>query len=104
MDIEDSLDSDSIPEGAACDFTDKFLMVGDKKYIKSSVVTVMLNSKWARKVTIRTLHACRVTLEDLHHPTDNWNSADLVDSHIIKRVDLAACLVGSGDIICLANN
>jgi hypothetical protein len=31
MDIEDSLDSDSIPEGAACDF-DKFLMVGDKKY------------------------------------------------------------------------
>jgi hypothetical protein len=51
MDIEDFLDSDAIPKGAACDF-DKFLMVGDKKYMKSSVITAMLSSKRARKVTI----------------------------------------------------
>ena len=46
MDIEDFLDSDAIPEDIACDF-DKFLMVSDKKYMKSSVITAMLSSKRA---------------------------------------------------------
>ena len=106
MDVEDFLEAEpeAAPENAEESvFTfDKFLLVDDKKYLKSSVITAMLSSKRARKVTIRTLRAHGVTLEDLRRPTDNWNSADLVDTDVIKSGDLAACLVRSGDIICLA--
>jgi hypothetical protein len=104
MDIEDFLDADAAPdsEDAVASGFDKFLVVDNKKYMKSSVVTAMLSSKRARKVTIRTLRARGITLEDLRRPTDNWNSADLVDTDVIKSGDLAACLVRSGKIICLA--
>lgn len=100
MDIKDFLDADAAPEGPSG--FDKFLEVDNKKYMKSSIITAMLSSKRARKVTICTLCARGVTLEDLRRPTDNWNSADLVDTDVIKSGDLAACLVRSGDIICLA--
>ena len=42
------------------------------------------------------------TLEDLHKPTGNWNSAELLDGDIIKVGDLTTCLVQSGKTICLA--
>ena len=102
MDIEDFLDADAAPEDEVASGFDKFLVVDNKQYMKSSVVTAMLSSKRARKVTVRTLRARGVTLEDLGRPTDSWNSTDLIDSDVIKSGDLAACLVRSGEIICLA--
>ena len=102
MDIEDFLDADAAPEDEVASGFDKFLVVDNKQYMKSSVVTAMLSSKRARKITVRTLRARGVTLEDLGRPTDNWNSTDLTDSDVIKSGDLAACLVRSGEIICLA--
>ena len=65
MDIEDFLDADAAPEDEVASGFDKFIVVDNKQYMKSSVVTAMLSFKRARKVTVRTLRARGVRLEDL---------------------------------------
>ena len=45
MDIEDFLDADAAPEDEVASGFDKFLVVDNKQYMKSSVVTAMLSSK-----------------------------------------------------------
>lgn len=100
MDIEDFLENDAADSDGSTTSFDKFLSVEGKMYMKSSVVTSMLGSK--RKVILRTLRAQGLTLEDLRKPTGNWNSAELLEGDIIKAGDLAACLVRSGETICLA--
>jgi hypothetical protein len=103
MGIKDFLDSEAaLEEPSSANTFDNFLMVDSKKYMKASVVTAWLSSKRARKLTVRTLRARGVTLEDLRRPSDNWNSADLIEGDIVKNGDLAACLVRAGESICLA--
>ena len=102
MGIEDFLESEAASEPSAKNSSDNFLVVDNKKYMKASVVAAWLSSKRARKLTVRTLRARGVTLEDLRHPSDNWNSTDLTEGDIVKTGDLAACLVRTGESICLA--
>ena len=103
MGIKDFLDSEAASdEPRSTHSFDNFLVVDNKKFMKASIVTVWLSSKRARKLTVRTLRARGVTLEDLRRPSDNWNSTDLIEGDVVKTGDLAACLVRAGETITLA--
>ncbi|TFK89183.1 hypothetical protein K466DRAFT_611332, partial [Polyporus arcularius HHB13444] len=82
---------------------DKWLVIEGKKYLKASVVAIILTAKRARKVIMRTLRARGVTLEDLHGSKhDRFNSSDLAGEDLVKCGDIAATLVRVGSIVCLA--
>ncbi|KAI0739154.1 hypothetical protein C8Q80DRAFT_1112684 [Daedaleopsis nitida] len=73
--------------------------------LKASVITIILTAKRSRKVTMRTLRARGVTIEDLHgghRNHDRFNAIDLAGEDLIKSGDLAAMLVRVGKDICLA--
>ncbi|KAI0066999.1 hypothetical protein BV25DRAFT_1897244 [Artomyces pyxidatus] len=100
MDIEDFLEAkdDETSERQA----ERFLTLDGKKYLKSSVVAAFLTSKRARKVTMRTLRARGVTVEDLRRGDEDWNSDELDKEDLIKVGDVAGTLVRTEDRICLA--
>lgn len=84
--------------------TDKmFLTVDGHCYHKSSIVTSILTAKRSRKVTMRTLRARGVTIEDLHGSDQmRLNSSDLTGDNLVKSGDVAAILVRIGGLVCLA--
>ncbi|KAI0753375.1 hypothetical protein C8Q80DRAFT_1096770 [Daedaleopsis nitida] len=121
-DDEDDGACDDLPEGLELDdffssradsmtgespfiSNDKWLLIDGKKYLKASVITIILTAKRSRKVTMRTLRARGVTIEDLHgghRNHDRFNAIDLAGEDLIKSGDLAAMLVRVGKDICLA--
>lgn len=84
------------------DIFEIFLMIEGRKYLKSSIVASYLSSNWSRKVTIRTLRARGVTLEDLRRGDPGLNSTELVGDDVVNAGDLVAGLVRVGGSICLA--
>ncbi len=80
-----------------------FLVVDGRKYLKASVVTIILTAKRSRKVTMRTLRARGVTIEDLRgDDKSRLNLPDNAGEDLVKCGDLCACLVRLEGIICLA--
>ncbi|KAH9922494.1 uncharacterized protein B0H18DRAFT_1212572 [Fomitopsis serialis] len=95
-DLENDVTLASSPE-------DHFLLVDNKKFFKSSVVTALLTTSRARKVPLRTLRNRGVTFEDLDRGAKgNLNSTDLLDGDIVKMGDLAASLLRVRSTVCLA--
>ncbi|PIL27027.1 hypothetical protein GSI_10166 [Ganoderma sinense ZZ0214-1] len=82
---------------------DMFLMVDGRKYLKASIVAIILTAKRARKVIMRTLRARGVTIDDLRG-TDHMrlNSDDATGSNSVKSGDVAATLIRIGSDISLA--
>ncbi|KAH9833218.1 uncharacterized protein C8Q71DRAFT_712933, partial [Rhodofomes roseus] len=83
--------------------TRRFIQVGDKRFLKSSVVAAFLTSNRGKKVPMRTLRAQGVTLEALCS-TDKWNAPDVNGEGVIRSGDTAATLVciSESGTICLA--
>ncbi|KAH9923817.1 uncharacterized protein B0H18DRAFT_934574 [Fomitopsis serialis] len=83
--------------------TTRFIQVGEKRFLKSSVVAAFLTSNRGKKVPMRTLRAQGVTLEDLRN-SDKWNLPGLTGENVIRSGDTAATLVCISDsgTICLA--
>jgi hypothetical protein len=78
------------------------LIVDGKKFLKSSVVA-SLSSNRSKKVTIRTLQVRGVALEDLRNSrSDELDPENMEDGDYMKKGDLAATLVRSGNKICTA--
>ncbi|KAJ7498289.1 hypothetical protein B0H11DRAFT_1909333 [Mycena galericulata] len=103
MDLDDFL-PDSIP-GIGADeppsAAKKFIEAGGKKFLKSSVVA-SLSSNRTKKVTMRTLRAQGVALEDLQkRKSTELDLLDLEDEEVMKAGDLAGTLFQSGEYICL---
>ena len=104
MDLEDflpestgELENDAEPESFS-----NVLTVDGKSYLKSSLVA-SLSSHRSKKVTIPTLRVRGVALEDLHNSRlDELDPDNLEEGDYMKRGDLAAILVQSGDKICMA--
>ncbi|THH30616.1 hypothetical protein EUX98_g3584 [Antrodiella citrinella] len=99
MDLEDFLAGQS--EVLRDDFED-YLIIEGKKYLKSSVVTSLLTSNRAKLVSVRTLRARGVTLDDLHARNSDLNSDNLAEGDHVKSGDLGAALVHVKKTICLA--
>lgn len=78
------------------------IFVDGKMYLTDSVVTSFLTSGRSRKVTMRTLRARGLTIEDLRRETSLWNTPDIPENDSVKCGDLAALLVRAGSSICLA--
>ncbi|KAJ7467258.1 hypothetical protein B0H11DRAFT_1689540, partial [Mycena galericulata] len=78
-----------------------FIEAGGKKFLKSSVVA-SLSSNRTKKVTMRTLRAQGVALEDLQkRKSTELDLLDLEDEEVMKAGDLAGTLFQSGEYICL---
>ena len=71
-----------------------FLMVDGRKYLKATIVMIMLTAKRAQKVIMRTLRTRGVTIKDLRG-TDHMrlNSDDATGGSTVKSGDIAATLV-----------
>ena len=82
----------------------RFMQIGDKRYLKSSVVTAFLTSNRGKKVPMRTLRNQGVTDEDLQGGNlDLWNATDpSADNTSVGSGGVAATLVAVGEGICLA--
>jgi hypothetical protein len=79
------------------------LVIDGKDYHKASVIATRLTSKRACKVTMRTLRARGVTVEDLRQSKhDELNSVDLANTDLVKAGDIASILVRTEDQICQA--
>ncbi|THH18190.1 hypothetical protein EUX98_g8999 [Antrodiella citrinella] len=88
----------AVPEDA------DYIMIGNRKYLKSSVVAALLSSKRAKKVSLRTLRTRGVTYDDLkssREDLDNLNSVGLDEDEKIKSGDIAACLACMRGDVCL---
>ncbi|KAJ7104870.1 hypothetical protein C8R44DRAFT_807209 [Mycena epipterygia] len=104
MDLDDFLpdttsgiDTDALPTAAS-----KYIEAGGKRFLKSSVVA-SLSSNRTKKVTMRTLRAQGVALEDLQkRKSTQLDLLDLSDEQVVKAGDLAGTLFQSGNKICLA--
>lgn len=83
--------------------TQHFIQVGDKCFLKSSIVAAFLTSNWGKKVLMQTLRAQGVMLEALCS-TDKWNAPDVNSKGVIRSGDTAAALVCISELgtICLA--
>ncbi|KAI0043508.1 hypothetical protein FA95DRAFT_1681862, partial [Auriscalpium vulgare] len=90
------IDTGTIPENLT-----QYIEIEEKKYLKSSVVTSLLTSNRSRKVTMRTLRARGVTIEDLRKP-EEWHMNDDGGENSVKSGDLVAVLVRVHGDICLA--
>ncbi|KAJ7844595.1 hypothetical protein B0H14DRAFT_2585108 [Mycena olivaceomarginata] len=91
------LDTDEPPLAAS-----KYIETGGKKFLKSSVVA-SLSSNRTKKVTMRTLRAQGVALEDLQkRKTQELDLLNLAEEDVMKAGDLAATQFQSGQYICLA--
>jgi len=78
------------------------LIVDGKEFLKSSVVA-SLSSNHSKKVTMRTLQVQGVSLEDLQNFKSNeLDPEDMEDGDYMKKGDLVATLVQSGNKICMA--
>ncbi|THH26610.1 hypothetical protein EUX98_g7582 [Antrodiella citrinella] len=104
MDIDDFLPDtmDAMDRGEDSDNMKQVIMVEGKKYLKASVVSSLLSSKRARKVTMRPLRVRGVTLEELHSGRNNLNSVDIAGDDHIKSGDTASTLVRVEEQLCLA--
>ncbi|KAF8074122.1 hypothetical protein FPV67DRAFT_1446920 [Lyophyllum atratum] len=92
---------DDIEQDVEPAIVEKILVYEGKKYFKSSVVASLCSNR-SKKVTMRTLRARGMTLEDFRKG-QNDNQEDIPpDTDIMKEKDLAATLVRSGSKICLA--
>ena len=113
--VPDGLDVDDffpdIPRDTSSSFTpptsdtlskNQYLEYEGKHFLKSSLVTALLTPHRSRKVTIRTLRARGVTLEDLRRSTLNLPTGNLESDDLIKSGDIAASLIRIESIICLA--
>ncbi|KAJ6618015.1 hypothetical protein B0H10DRAFT_1947987 [Mycena sp. CBHHK59/15] len=105
MDLNDFL-PDSIQDMDAdkpSPAADKFLQASDgRKYLKSSLVA-SLSSNRTKKVTMCTLQAQGVALEDLQkRKSSELDLLNLADENVMKAGDLAGTLFCSGDKVCLA--
>ncbi|KAJ6626472.1 hypothetical protein B0H10DRAFT_2185720 [Mycena sp. CBHHK59/15] len=105
MDLDDFLPEsievmDSDKPSAA---TEKYLEASDgRKYLKSSLVA-SLSSNRTKKVTMRTLRAQGVALEDLQRRKSmELDLLNLNDEDVMKAGDLAATLFQYRDQVCLA--
>ncbi|OSD00270.1 hypothetical protein PYCCODRAFT_1479355 [Trametes coccinea BRFM310] len=108
VELDDLLPDNARPGVRAIDdpsaFDDsRFLVIDGRKYLKASIVTIILTAKRSRKVTMRTLRVRGVTIEDLHG-SEHWrfNSNELSGTDLVKAGDIAAILTRVGSIICLA--
>ncbi|KAJ7163663.1 hypothetical protein C8R46DRAFT_1163839 [Mycena filopes] len=104
MDLDDFI-PDS-PAGIVADdpppAASKFIEVEGKRFLKSSAVA-SLSSNRTKKVTMRTLRAQGVALEDLQkRKSAELDLLDLSDDEVMKTGDVVATLFQSGDQICLA--
>ena len=79
------------------------IIVDGRRYLTDSVVTAFLTSGRARKVTMRTLRARGVTIEDLRGKSALWDIPESDgDDDFVKCGDLVATLVRAQSVICLA--
>ncbi|KAF9012121.1 hypothetical protein BDZ89DRAFT_1167353 [Hymenopellis radicata] len=105
-DIEDQLELEEELDNGSDDATadSRTIMIDGKKFLKSSVVHVMLSAgdSERRKVTMRTLRAQGLTMDDLRkRKSDDW-IAGSDDEGLMKARDPAAVLVRIDGKICLA--
>ncbi|KAK1228062.1 hypothetical protein PQX77_008914 [Marasmius sp. AFHP31] len=98
VDLDDFL-PDSENESGSATLTEgsrRWMTVEGKTYFKASVISSLCSNR-SRKVTMRTLRARGVTLEDLSRKSRVHKSdTHLDDKDLIKGGDLAATLVRSG--------
>ncbi|KAK7015571.1 hypothetical protein VNI00_019065 [Paramarasmius palmivorus] len=82
---------------------DKVLTVKGKQYLKGSIVAALCSDR-TRKVTMRTLRARGVTLEDLNRRSNPLKSPEssLEGGDLIKAGDIGAGLVRCGKAVSLA--
>ncbi|KZP09618.1 hypothetical protein FIBSPDRAFT_963820 [Athelia psychrophila] len=93
----EGLEADEQPEAFS-----KTLIVDGRTYLKSCVVA-SLGSNRSKKVTMRTLRVRGIALEDFHNSQLNELDPDnMEDGDFMKKGDLVAVLVRSGDRICMA--
>ncbi|KAF9021980.1 hypothetical protein BDZ89DRAFT_1163453 [Hymenopellis radicata] len=100
LELEEQLDK---PEENTNTEHSKTIMIGEKKYLKSSVIHVMLSAgdSERRKVTMRTLRAQGLTIDDLRKKRSlDWISGG-DDDGLMKAKDPAGVLVRMGKQICL---
>lgn len=81
--------------------TRNYLWIDGKKYMKDFIVAAFLCSGRSRKVTMRTLRARGLTIEDLCGK-HNWDTANFLNKDQVKCTDVAATLVHHDTSICLA--
>lgn len=78
------------------------LVIDGQEFLKDSIVASILSEKHERSVTMRTLRARGVTLQDLLQPQKNFlQTASHNGDMLCKQSDLAACLFRANDYICL---
>ena len=79
-----------------------FLMVDGRKYLKATIVMIMLTAKQVQKVIMQTLCTQGVTIKDLHGTNHMClNLDDATGSSTIKSRDITATLVQIGSSVCL---
>jgi hypothetical protein len=104
MNIEDFLPNtpDSIDEDEPPEIFSRWLYLNGKKILKTSLVAT-LSTIYSKKLTVRTFRTMGLTLETL---LNSKRHNDLLgvdnDVDLMKKKDLAACLVKTGPKICLA--
>jgi hypothetical protein len=104
MDLDDFLPEtiQGLDEDAPAPTVDKFLEAADGvKYLKSSLVA-SLSTNRTKKVTMRTLRAQGVALEDLQkRKSTELDLLNLSDEDVIKSGDVVGTLFRSQEKVCL---